>query len=185
VEEKIRGGRNMIVKPRGYNVDCPVYDEAWASYSPTYSISEYTKENYKEYPHFLSYNTFLSLDRMDNKEAFKIGRKMVELAKKANGQGLAANQIQVLSPIMVMLLNDEWKIFYLPIPAWLAKESMVDKEECLSLPGISVKVRRPVAVGFSAIVNPAGKRKKYELYGQDARLFLHEYSHLLGKTILD
>jgi peptide deformylase len=177
----------MITKPRGWTEDYRVDNHGWGEVfsSPEPEIHKYTKENYKEYPHFLNYNTFLSLDRMDNKEAFKIGRKMVELAKKANGQGLAANQIQVLSPIMVMLLNDEWKIFYQPIVVWLAKESMVDKEECLSLPGISVNVRRPVAVGFSAIVNAAGKRKKYELAGEEARLWFHEYEHLLGKTILD
>lgn len=57
-------------------------------------------------------------------------------------------------------------------------------EGCLSVPGLRGKVTRPEAVTIEYF-DLTGFRHVLELSGFPARIFLHEYDHLIGKTFVD
>ena len=63
-------------------------------------------------------------------------------------------------------------------------ESESVEEGCLSLPGINVNVRRPVAISIEA-TDLDGKMFRLQSEGLAARIWQHEYDHLDGKLILD
>lgn len=57
-------------------------------------------------------------------------------------------------------------------------------EKCLSLPGISVEVKRPKEVIVSGL-NKRGKTVEMRLKGLIARVIQHEIDHLKGTLIID
>lgn len=142
-------------------------------------ILEFTPANYKD-----SVLTKFCGNLAENKEAFKIGKEMIAIMQEANGMGLAANQVGLLIPLIIVTLKNKPTILYRPTISFLAKTSEIATEGCLSFPGIFVDVKRPTSVKFSAIINKSGKRKEFNLEALEARCFLHEYSHITGKTIL-
>lgn len=142
-------------------------------------IIEYTKDNYQT-------GTLVQFckEECDNSKAFKIGREMAVLMTKAKGAGLAANQVGILIPLIVVTIKGKPVILYRPKIEKIGREVAIMEEGCLSLPGIKVKIERPTFVCFSAIANKSGKRKQFKLYDLEARIFFHEYEHIHGKTIL-
>lgn len=59
-----------------------------------------------------------------------------------------------------------------------------DWEGCLSIPGIRALVPRYQAVKV-AYLDEQGQQRQISLEGFPARVFQHEYDHLLGKVFLD
>lgn len=57
-------------------------------------------------------------------------------------------------------------------------------ERCLSLPGVSVKVIRPMIITVRAL-NQYLKPVKYKFSGFDAVVASHEIDHLSGTLIID
>ena len=146
-------------------------------------LKKYTPDNYKG--SLLCINILDFGQVISNKEAFKVGQKMINLMKEENGQGLAANQVNILSPIIVMNINGKPKILYRPVLQSYTRKYDIYKEGCLSFHGLALEVARPLAVIFSAVYRPNGKRKTFSLSGQEAQVFMHEYEHLLGVTIVN
>ena len=66
----------------------------------------------------------------------------------------------------------------------VASGDVSGEEGCLSIPNTIVQVRRPALVSFEAD-DLAGSRTQYTLINAWARIFCHEYDHLLGKLITD
>ena len=143
------------------------------------NIKKYTIDNYQGT--ILTKNILLFGKIIPNREAFKIGRQMKEVMLKNGGVGLAANQVDVPSPIIIV----GTRAFYRPEFLSESQQKIVDWEECLSLPGIRRKIARPWWVKFSAIIDERGKRKTYVYEGALARVWMHEFHHLCGLTILD
>jgi len=143
-------------------------------------ILEYTKENYQLgcLPKFCG-------QVCDLKTAFKIGTQMLSIMIEHKGMGLAANQVGLFIPLIIVTINEKPTILYNPTISFLGKDKSIQKEGCLSLPGIWLNIERPTEVHFSAVVSKSGKRKTFKLKELEARCFLHEYSHIQGKTILD
>lgn len=142
-------------------------------------IKTYSETDYKNSPlskDILSFGQIIS-----PKEAFKIGREMIKLMKEKSGQGLAANQVGIDSPIIIV----GTRILYRPLILNISKETSLKWEECLSLRDIRRKIIRPIYIKFSAIIDERGKRSIMEAWYNEARCFAHEYDHLLGRTILD
>lgn len=143
-------------------------------------ILEYTPENYK-----MGTLARFCGEECPNNEAFKIGKAMIKLMVEAKGLGLAANQIGLFFPLIVITLKDKPVILYKPKIISFGKEEDIAEEGCLSLPEVFRNIKRPTSVKFSAIINKAGKRKEFTLYGLEARVFQHEAEHLQSITILD
>ena len=112
----------------------------------------------------------------------------------AKGIGIAAPQ--VFDPRAIMIIASransrypdapEMKPLVLVNPHILAQsENLVwHWEGCLSVPGLRGRIERSdwVDVQFQ---HPTGEQEKMRIEGFLARIFLHEYDHLIGLTWLD
>ena len=71
-----------------------------------------------------------------------------------------------------------------PVVVEASGESEVGREGCLSLPDVTVDVRRPAAVVVEAR-DAGGKALRVDAAGFEARALLHEIDHLDGVLVLD
>lgn len=109
--------------------------------------------------------------------------EMLKIMRNARGIGLAANQVGIDKQMFVICVED--KVLKLANPKILKKKgSEVFEEGCLSLPGISVKVKRAREIVCQA-VNENNSLVEFEALGLTARAIQHEVDHLLGKMIID
>lgn len=60
----------------------------------------------------------------------------------------------------------------------------VADEGCLSFPGQTFKIRRPLKIGVEWY-SASGERTECEMLGMASRLFQHELDHLLGILVID
>jgi peptide deformylase len=63
----------------------------------------------------------------------------------------------------------------------LSEERATSQEGCLSFPNLWINVKRPSTVKVS-YQNVLGEEAEIELDGLHARVFLHEFDHLMGVT---
>mgnify|MGYP000573672666 FL=1 len=127
-------------------------------------------------------------------ETQKIISTMVETLKKSNGVGLAAPQISISKQIMIISSKPNVRYPNAPIMKDLvlinpkiiktSKKKNKDWEGCLSIPGIRAKVPRhnKIKVVYKTLEN-----KKETIVFKDfiARIFQHEYDHLIGLAYID
>jgi peptide deformylase len=111
----------------------------------------------------------------------------MEHAMKAEG-GIGISAIQIGVPLRAMIIgNNKGELTRIVNPI-IDEDPECPKvylrEGCLSLPGISVLIWRPehCSVKFQ---NEKGDETYVSFMDWDARVFLHEYDHLEGLTILD
>ncbi len=128
------------------------------------------------------------VDEIDREVLDLIG-DMFDTMYKAEGVGLAANQIGVPLSLMVIdttLKEDVPDIKLVLInPEILRAEGKIRfKEGCLSFPGLSVEVERFERVELRAL-DEKGRERIYTLEGFPAVVFQHELDHLKGITFLD
>jgi len=123
--------------------------------------------------------------RVDNvglreKEIFdRIVRTMYE----AQGIGLAACQVGIDRQLMVVDVGGG--LIRLANPSIMLKEDESTVEEgCLSIPGVTVKVKRAMRVLVHGL-NEEGRRTKIEGEGLLAHVLQHEVDHLSGILIID
>jgi peptide deformylase len=113
---------------------------------------------------------------------------MVETMHAAPGVGLAANQVAVTLRVALVDLSvgkDPKALIVLINPRVIATEgNQVDEEGCLSIPGITEFVQRPLRAEVEA-QNLGGKRFRVTGEGLMARALLHEIDHLDGILFLD
>lgn len=98
--------------------------------------------------------------------------------------GLSANQLGYDRSIFVMKMDPLPPICVVNPVITKAKGSQIRNEGCLSVPGKTIKVKRPYQVtikGLNRYLRPA----KYKLRGFQARVVCHEVDHLNGKLIID
>ncbi|MBO5682612.1 MAG: peptide deformylase [Clostridia bacterium] len=109
---------------------------------------------------------------------------MVETMRAANGVGLAAPQVGVLRRVVVVEV-EEGKVIELINPKIIAYSGeQTGVEGCLSVPGRSGTVTRPMHVTVRAM-NRHGET--FDITGSEllARAFCHELDHLDGKLYVD
>lgn len=114
-------------------------------------------------------------------------KTMARLMYDAPGVGLAAPQIGVLKRVIVYDFDEEKRgVIALCNPEIVeaSEELELDDEGCLSLPGISVAVERPIRVTCEALTLK-GDPVRIEADGFHARLLQHEIDHLDGVLLLD
>ncbi len=109
---------------------------------------------------------------------------MVETMRAANGVGLAAPQVGILRRVVVIEV-EEGKVIELINPKIIAYSGeQTGVEGCLSVPGRSGTVTRPMHVTVRAM-NRHGET--FDVTGSEllARAFCHELDHLDGKLYVD
>jgi peptide deformylase len=112
--------------------------------------------------------------------------RMVGIMRDGLGVGLAATQLGVLRRLLVFQAGPDSEPTALinPEVEWLSGEAVVAEEGCLSLPGVSMDVERPLHARFSGL-DVDGEAIRLEASGLEARVLQHEIDHLDGVLILD
>ena len=141
----------------------------------------------------------LLFDTAQPVQAFDLGLKslledLLEVMTQRNGVGIAAPQVGLSQQIMVIHSRPNSRypnavelgpLFLInPNIVWESEERVQDWEGCLSVPGIRGLVTRSQKVNEN-YQDEDGNRHELHLDGFPARIFLHEYDHLIGKTFLD
>lgn len=111
---------------------------------------------------------------------------MTETMLDAKGIGLAAPQVHINKQVIVFRDPDEEnendiKVTVLINPKIIKVSDETDNkwEGCLSIPGMLGLVKRHISVNYEAF-NLEGKIIKKEAGGLHARVFQHEFDHLMG-----
>jgi peptide deformylase len=111
--------------------------------------------------------------------------RMARLMDDALGAGLAANQVGMLSRLLVYRLPDApLRVLVNPEIEWTADEEVPFAEGCLSLPGVWVEVPRSARVRVSAR-DENGRPVTVHAEGREASVVQHEIDHLDGVLVLD
>jgi len=113
---------------------------------------------------------------------------------EANGIGIAAPQ--VFDPRAIMIIasrpNPRYPdapdmqplVLVNPLINQSSDNTVWEWEGCLSVPGLRGRIERPDWVDVSYL-DREGKVQNIKFEGFVARIFLHEFDHLIGKTWLD
>ena len=129
-------------------------------------------------------------------EVKQLVEDLIDTVKVFHGAGLAAPQIGVALRVFVLFdyliegkedkwtLSDEPRVYINPKITILSGELEECAEGCLSLPGMRVKVLRPVKIKVEAI-DRNGSSFEEIVEGYNARVRLHENDHLNGVLMID
>jgi len=125
------------------------------------------------------------VDRFDDALRQQVAR-MGGLMNDALGVGLAASQVGLSQRLLVYRVGQDAPLIALVNPEieWTSDEEEGLEEGCLSIPGITVDVERPVHVRVKA-QDETGAERLVEASGLEARVIQHEIDHLDGVLILD
>ncbi|CAL4955538.1 unnamed protein product [Urochloa decumbens] len=115
--------------------------------------------------------------------------EMFDVMYKTDGMGLSAPQVGVNVQLMVfnpagVKGEGEEIVLVNPVVYKSAKRLLPFEEGCLSFPGIYANVMRPESVKIEA-QDITGAKIKVKLSGLPARVFQHEFDHLLGILFFD
>lgn len=121
---------------------------------------------------------------------------MVKTIHARDGIGLAAPQVGVNRQIFITEItkkaeerfvyckSSSLKVWINPSYERVDSGLLSGTEECLSVPNIAGRAMRPKAIRAKAL-DLNGKETTEDLFGWNARVFLHEYDHLKGKLYID
>jgi peptide deformylase len=125
------------------------------------------------------------VDRFDESLRRQISR-MAGIMGDALGVGLAAPQLGISQRLLVYRVGPDAPVIVLANPEieWASGDEEIIDEGCLSIPGITVDVERPVYVRVRAR-DEEGTDRLIEASGLEARVIQHEMDHLDGVLILD
>ena len=125
------------------------------------------------------------VDRFDESLGSQVGR-MAAIMSDALGVGLAAPQLGISHRLLVYRVGPDAPLIVLANPEieWKSGDEEVLEEGCLSIPGITVDVERPIHVRVKAS-DEEGQEQLIEASGLEARVIQHEMDHLDGVLILD
>ena len=115
-----------------------------------------------------------------------LAQLMMQVMEREEGVGLAANQVGVLSRIMVWRHpeSDERYVFVNPRIVEMSEACCTESEGCLSVPGATMDVSRAEEVVVEA-QDLSAQELTVRLTGMLARIVQHEIDHLEGRLILD
>ena len=118
----------------------------------------------------------------------ELARAMLETLRAAPGVGLAAPQVGESVRLIVadLSVGEDPEAAHVLINPRIesAEGERIVEEGCLSLPGVSEKIRRHEAVRVRGL-NPRGEEVLLDARGALSFVLQHEIDHLDGKLILD
>src|ERR687896_2552480 len=125
------------------------------------------------------------VDRFDESLRKQVSR-MAGIMGDAYGVGLAAPQLGISQRLLVYRVGPDAPVIVLANPEleWTSGEQEPGEEGCLSIPGVTVDVERPVHVRVRA-QDEDGDQRVVEASGLEARVIQHEMDHLDGVLILE
>jgi peptide deformylase len=118
------------------------------------------------------------------------------LATMLEAQGIGIAAPQVFDPRSIMIIasrpNPRYPdapdmrplVLVNPVIITSSEYKVWEWEGCLSVPGLRGRIERSDSVDV-AYLDTDGKAQNIKLEGFVARIFLHEFDHLIGKTWLD
>jgi peptide deformylase len=119
-----------------------------------------------------------------DEEIKKLVDDMIETMEENDGVGLAAPQVGVLKRIIIVETGKGPEGFINPKIFKKTKETEIDGEGCLSIPGIFLKIKRWKEIEVEAL-NQEGEKVLVKAVGLVARIFQDEIDHLNGILIID
>jgi peptide deformylase len=125
------------------------------------------------------------VDRFDDSLQRQV-KRMAAIMNDAIGVGLAAPQLGISQRLLVYRVGPDAPVTVLANPEleWASDDGELGEEGCLSIPGITVDVDRPVHVRVRAL-DEDGEERLVEASGLEARVIQHEMDHLDGVLILE
>ena len=125
------------------------------------------------------------VDRFDESLQRQV-KRMAGIMNDALGVGLAAPQLGISQRLLVYRVGPDAPVVALANPEveWQSPDLEPGEEGCLSIPGVTVDVERPVHVRVRA-VDEEGDERVVEASGLEARVIQHEMDHLDGVLILE
>ena len=125
------------------------------------------------------------VDRFDDSLRGQVAR-MAGIMGDAIGVGLAAPQLGISQRLLVYRIGPDAPVIALANPEleWVGSDEEILEEGCLSIPGVTVDVERPIHVRVRAL-DEEGEERRIEASGLEARVIQHEMDHLDGVLILD
>jgi peptide deformylase len=125
------------------------------------------------------------VDRFDESLRRQVNR-MAGIMNDALGVGLAAPQLGISQRLLVYRVGPDAPVIALANPEveWQSPDLEPGEEGCLSIPGVTVDVERPVHVRVRAL-DEEGDERVIEASGLEARVIQHEMDHLDGVLILE
>lgn len=123
------------------------------------------------------------VDSFDD-DLHRLVERMTALMHEANGVGLAATQVGVLSRLFVFVDEGEDRVLVNPVITKRSSDAEVDDEGCLSLREVLVPVERNKGVTIEGL-DASGKTLVLELGLPSSRVVQHELDHLDGVLIID
>jgi peptide deformylase len=125
------------------------------------------------------------VDRFDDSLRQQASR-MAGIMNDALGVGLAAPQLGISQRLLVYRVGPDAPVIVLANPEveWRSGEVEPGEEGCLSIPGVTVEVERPLHVRVRA-QDEEGDTRTVEASGLEARVIQHEIDHLDGVLILE
>ena len=120
-------------------------------------------------------------------------RECVEALKAClayEGIGIAANQIGIQKSFFIIRDNNDhekYRVYFNPKYKAIGEDGPAEKEGCLSVPRVELLVKRPTKIraNWMDIVDGQFVPVEEILFGDEARVYLHEIDHLVGMTIID
>ncbi len=114
-------------------------------------------------------------------------RDLFDTMYAESGVGLAAVQVGILTAVIVIDLEKmghQKGVFVNPELVEASKETVIQEEGCLSVPGLSANLERPrrVKVRYQDVF---GNEKYLEGENIMARALVHEMDHLKGEVFID
>jgi peptide deformylase len=114
----------------------------------------------------------------------RLVERMTSLMHEANGVGLAATQVGVLSRLFVFVDEGQDRVLVNPVITKRSSDTELDDEGCLSLRDVLVPVERHTAVTIEGL-DASGEPLAFELELPTSRIVQHELDHLDGVLIID
>ena len=113
----------------------------------------------------------------------KFSMAMVTYMREHSGIGLAANQVGYNFSMFVTEGEPAFAVFN-PTITFQSPNNVLLEEGCLSYPDLILKINRPASIRVR-FQDPFGNWITKQFAGMSARVFLHEYDHLLGVDFTD
>lgn len=116
-----------------------------------------------------------------------VAADMLRLMHEAPGVGLAAPQVGISWKMFVANPTgnpEDDRVYINPELSQPAGPQEPYEEGCLSLPGVRVEVTRPSAITIKAM-DLEGRLFEQTSDGLLARIWQHEFDHLMGRMIID
>ncbi len=119
----------------------------------------------------------------------KLSKQMKTTMQKAHGIGIAAPQVGIDLRMFIVTLSYEGGVETVmtminPNILEFSKETNIEEEGCLSLPGVFGNVERSSAITVE-FLDLEGSKHFLELQGLNARVVQHENDHINGVLFID